>query len=102
MTTCPNCGYRHSEEPYAEELASIRLPNLQHNILLRSRQARGAMVSNEHIVDFLYGDRPDGGPNTAKYCVESSITWIRKKIKPFGWEIRSERFVGYRLVRIEA
>jgi DNA-binding response OmpR family regulator len=99
MTTCPNCGYQHSTSPYAPELACVRLSQLQRSVLLRLMDARGALVSNDQIVDSVYRDRSDGGPDSARNCVQSSITRIRKKIEPLGWEVTWERFSGYRLVR---
>jgi DNA-binding response OmpR family regulator len=62
-------------------------------------EAKGALVSNDQIVDSVYRDHPDGGPESARNCVQSSLTHIRKKIEPLGWEITWERFLGYRLVR---
>lgn len=97
---CPNCGFKHHDTGYAEELLDITLQNTPRRILTRLMLGNGATVSKAVIVEELYGDRPDGGPDTAEKVVESHISKLRKRIKPRGWTIRCSKFDGYRLVRV--
>jgi DNA-binding response OmpR family regulator len=100
MITCPNCGFRHSGQAFAAEIDGVRLPRVQFDIILRLRQGGGALVSNAQIVDFLYGDRPDGGPLGAYNNIYTYISRAKKKIEAVGWTVIAERFRGYRLVRM--
>jgi len=97
---CPNCGYRHHDTGYAEELLDLPLQNAQRRVLTRLMIGNGGTVSKAAIVDDLYGDLVDGGPLAAEKVVESHISKLRKRIKPRGWTVRCTKFDGYRLVRV--
>lgn len=101
MITCPNCGWQHIGKHYAAEIDDIRMPRREADVVLRLRQAAGALVSKGQLIDFIYGDRIDGGPDTADKIVETHISRARNKIEQAGWTIEVERFRGYRLVRVE-
>lgn len=98
---CPNCGFKHAAEPYAEELYDLRLPNLERSALARLISARGGIVSNNQLVDHLWGDSIDGGPDGARHTVMSYMSKIRRKIEPLGWSISGRKFEGYRLTRTQ-
>lgn len=100
MTICPNCGFRHANEDYASELDDVHLPHRQFDVVLRLRQARGALVTHSMLVDFVYGDDENGGPSDALACIWSHLSRARETIKKAGWTIENDRFVGYRLVRV--
>lgn len=100
MITCPNCGYHHTGEDFASEVENVRLPRVEYDVILRLRQAAGAIVTNAQLVDFVYGDRPDGGPEAAEKCIQSHVCKARKRISAVGWTVTAERFRGYRLERI--
>jgi DNA-binding response OmpR family regulator len=97
---CPNCGFKHATEPYGEELLDIRMPNLERRALVRLIKARGAMVTREQMVDALYGDHSDGGPDLAEFTLQSHVSKLKKKLAGSAWAIQSRRFEGYRLVRV--
>lgn len=99
MNICPNCGYRHSGRDYAAELIDVPMPKREREVILRLSQAQGRIVPMHQIVDFLYGDEEDGGPEDARNCAQVHITKVRRKISPLGWVIEAERYRGYRLVR---
>jgi DNA-binding response OmpR family regulator len=101
MITCPNCGFHHSGQTFAGEIDGVRLPRAEFDVIHRLRQAGGAMVSNAQLVDFLYGDRPDGGPLGAYNNIQTHVSKAKKKIEHVGWTVISERFRGYRLARLE-
>lgn len=97
---CPNCGFKHETGPYATELLQIRMPNLERRVLVRLIKARGAMVTREQMVDALYGDRHDGGPDLAEFTLQSHVSKLKKKLAGSAWTIQSRRFEGYRLVKV--
>jgi two-component system OmpR family response regulator len=76
----------HGEEPIelsARELAVIEL--------LLSRQGR--VVSKEQMIDRLFGFGDDVGSN----AIEVYVHRVRKKLEPFGIDIRTVRGMGYLL-----
>ncbi len=76
----------HDEEPIelsARELAVIEL--------LLSRQGR--VVSKEQMIDRLFGFGDDVGTN----AIEVYVHRVRKKLEPFGIDIRTVRGMGYLL-----
>jgi DNA-binding response OmpR family regulator len=97
--TCPNCGFHHTGSTYAPEIDGVKLPRAEYDIILRLRQAAGAIVTNDNLVDFVYGDRLDGGPENAAQCIQTYVSKANRKIRPLGWSVVAERFRGYRLVR---
>jgi two-component system OmpR family response regulator len=76
----------HDDEPIelsARELAVIEL--------LLSRQGR--VVSKEQMIDHLFGFGDDVGTN----AIEVYVHRVRKKLEPFGIDIRTVRGMGYLL-----
>ncbi len=74
----------HGDEPLefsARELAVVEL--------LLSRQGR--VVTKEQMVERLYGWAEDVASN----AIEVSVHRVRKKLEPFGIEIRTVRGMGY-------
>ena len=79
----------HHEEPIelsARELAVIEL--------LLSRQGR--VVSKEQMIDHLFGFGDDVGSN----AIEVYVHRVRKKLEPFGIDIRTVRGMGYLLDKL--
>ena len=79
----------HDEEPIelsARELAVIEL--------LLSRQGR--VVSKEQMIDHLFGFGDDVGTN----AIEVYVHRVRKKLEPFGIDIRTVRGMGYLLDKV--
>jgi two-component system, OmpR family, response regulator len=79
----------HDDQPVdmpARELAMIEL--------LLARQ--GKVVSKEQIIDQLFGFGDDVGSN----AIEVYVHRVRKKLEPFGVDIRTVRGMGYLLDKI--
>jgi two-component system OmpR family response regulator len=76
----------YSDQPIdisARELALVEL--------LLARQGR--VVSKEQIIDQLFGFGEDVGSNAIEVCVHR----VRRKLEPFGIDIRTVRGMGYLL-----
>lgn len=56
------------------------------------------IVNKDLLYEALYGDRRDLDHEISVSVVESHMSKLRKKVKPFGVVISGERFVGYRLL----
>ncbi len=55
--------------------------------LLASRLGR--FVSKDAIVEHIYGDDPDGGPDRADHVVSVLVNKLKNSIEPYGWTIKS-------------
>lgn len=58
--------------------------------------ARGRTVSKQTLLDRLYGT----GSDVDEPVVEVYVSRLRKRVKPFGLEIRMQRGLGYRLLEL--
>ncbi|ANM12076.1 helix-turn-helix domain-containing protein [Rhizobium sp. N324] len=54
------------------------------------------IANKDLLYEALYGDRRDLDDEIDANVVESHMSRLRKKVKPFGVVISGERFVGYR------
>ena len=59
------------------------------------------IVTKEILYQALYGDRLDLGKEPEVNVVESHMSKLRKKLRPFGVVIMSRRFEGYSLLNRE-
>jgi two-component system OmpR family response regulator len=80
----------HDEQPV--ELSVRELTVIE---LLLSRQGR--VVSKEQIIDRLFGWGDEVGSN----AIEVYVHRVRKKLEPFGVEIRTVRGMGYLLDKVD-
>lgn len=98
---CTICGHAIGLAPATDfpDADEMNLPRRERQILNLLLRAKGRSVFSVKLVDELYGDDPDGGPDNAEGCVQSHISKLRRKLRPRGWLIDSRRFDGYRLVR---
>ena len=55
------------------------------------------MVSKEQIIDQLFGFGEDVGSNAIEVCVHR----VRRKLEPFGIDIRTVRGMGYLLDKLD-
>jgi hypothetical protein len=57
------------------------------------------------LIEIVYADDPDGGPEAAQSSISRTVMRVRMKIKRFGWTIplarRGPGSTGYRLQPIE-
>ena len=80
----------HDEQPI--ELSMRELTVIE---LLLSRQGR--VVSKEQIIDRLFGWGDEVGSN----AIEVYVHRVRKKLEPFGVDIRTVRGMGYLLDKVD-
>lgn len=68
----------HHERVAAKWKAPVR-SQLQKKVLTYLRSRMGESLSTNDIIDHVYGDRVDGGPDTAADTVRVAIYRLRKK-----------------------
>lgn len=64
-------------------------------ILRRLAASQGRIVSETALIDVLYGDDPNGGPDDPGDCIRTFIKRLRRRL-PEG-AIENRHGVGYRL-----
>ncbi len=74
------------------------LPRNQSKVFEILFRAMPEFVETEKLIDTLYADDLDGGPEYARNCVATFISKLRPRL-PSGWEIVSGWGRGYRLVQ---
>jgi hypothetical protein len=64
--------------------------------------AKSAGVTTQQIMDHVYADDPNGGPDSVN-VITSTVRHINKRIKPYGLRIKGSGGPGstYSLVRLE-
>ncbi|RUM06788.1 winged helix-turn-helix domain-containing protein [Rhizobium chutanense] len=76
-----------------------RLVNAERRIF--AALTRREIVTKDMLYEALYGDRLDLDKEIEINCVESHVSKLKRKVKPFGVVIISRRFVGYSLLNRE-
>ncbi len=80
---------------FKEQPIDISMRELAVIELLLSRQ--GKVVTKEHLVDHLFG----WGDVVSNNAIEVYIHRVRKKLEPFGIDIRTVRGMGYLLDKLQ-
>lgn len=93
---CPACGQplsRHSLQPsQVRDVAG--LSEFQLRIFDRLNRRFGAWVQTRLVVDYLYADDPDGGPESANKVLNVEAHSMRRKLRPFGLTVRGKSSGG--------
>ena len=86
---CP-CCLRPLEAGQTVEMTHLldaRMP-AQHRTLIEALiKAYPRRVTLDHLVDRLYGDDIDGGPDDPKQVIRAHVVRLRKKLPKYGWTI---------------
>lgn len=89
MSNCPHCGQpiMTGWDEFARELGpTSRL------IFERIIKSGNNGVEGDRLADYVYGDRPDGGPESAMNSIKSLICRsINRKLAPLGKRISAGR-----------
>lgn len=80
----------------------ISLSPSQAAVLFRLTLARGALVSTDELIDWLHGDREDGGPDDAYRTLAVHLTHLRKALKGAGFpgHFRTTYTLGIELIML--
>lgn len=88
LCTCPTCG-QALPMPRATVDALLTLPLGKNERRLIDVLAKAYPKPVEHwrLVHALYGDDPNGGPETADKIISVYMCRLRPKLRPLGWTI---------------
>jgi len=103
---CPTCG-QEIIDPIEMEGLLDRFSRNRRKIIRCLIRAYPRPVTIKALVEFVYGDDPNGGPDTPENVLQSTMTHMRPIMRDMGWEIPKAtngrgNFALYRLRRIDA
>jgi hypothetical protein len=105
---CPTCkqAIQNPDELLIDVAAGVVQWNGRRAVLKRGNQMRilaalhgvypGAMHKSR-IIDAMYGDDPDGGPDRADDCLRTTIAHMRLPLRTIGVRVLTDWAYGYRL-----
>ena len=104
---CPMCGHETDGAHYHSRIADLHHEFSSRGVHLTKSEARLVLalkgrnrpVTRSAILDALYGDRPDGGPDWAESNVQVFVSRIRAKIRQakLPWSLIAIPGIGYEL-----
>lgn len=71
--------------------ASIRCGPVTRRLLEVLASQPGKWVTTTRIIDALYGDDPNGGPDNANLTIRVLVHTARPRLQAMGWDIESIR-----------
>ncbi|GLS29598.1 Transcriptional regulatory protein, C terminal [Mesorhizobium albiziae] len=78
-----------------EELAGLAAEGkVEFSVLRRLARRPGHWVSIRELIDAVYGDRADGGPESAEQIIRNRISMLMPRLLRHGWAIEGGRGLG--------
>jgi len=87
MTTCPCCGATSRDLNPRVLVEYIAVTPTERRIFDYFARHFGAWVQTADIVNSVYADDPNGGPDTAESSVNGLIARLRPKLQSVGLRI---------------
>jgi hypothetical protein len=104
---CPLCGgsLAAGRVP-VEALVELNVSEQQRRILEELVRAFPRSVPKTSLIDALYFDDPDGGPDNPRNVLSQQLSRIRAALHPYGWSLSNAQRDGsnygrVRLVKLE-
>ena len=88
---CPACGGHIGEAAPIETVREAVTAPVKKVIFDMLARRVGRAVLKDSIIDAVYGNRADGGPETASTTIQVQVCQLRRIIEPFGWTISNSR-----------
>lgn len=90
--TCPCCGQpMHAGRAPIEALEAAPLTTAERRLVQALARIYPRSATKAHLIDVLYDDDPNGGPETASLVVAVHLSRLRKKLPSYGWAIPSNK-----------
>ncbi len=84
------------------ELMDIVMPRRERQILQFFIERKiGTVFPKQRVFDHVYGGDPEGGPNCGEAALWSHVSKLNAKLEPLGWRVKSHRFDGYWLEKLD-
>jgi DNA-binding response OmpR family regulator len=90
--TCPTCGQpMNVGRAPIEGLASAPLSKQERLIVEVLTETYPRVVKADFLLERLYADDPEGGPECAVEVLRQLLWRIRKKLPTYGWTVQRSR-----------
>lgn len=100
---CPCCGQAIAAPPPDKVIEFMRMTKQQRAIAEAVLRAHPRRVPIDRIVDRVWGDDPDGGPEAPERIVHTVICKLNHRLQIYGWRIdgmAAGRGSGYGLIPV--
>lgn len=89
MTLCPCCRRPLDDDQQVdvEHLREAPLSKMQKKLLVALIDSHPRAVRTEVLIDRLWGDDPNGGPDNPPNVIRTMVTNMRKRLPDYGWTI---------------
>lgn len=91
---CPHCGALMRDFSELDIRAYTRLERRIIEALIQSGERH---LSKRELVEQIYFDDPNGGPDWAESSISVRMVELRRKLAKNGWTIETRHGVGYQL-----
>lgn len=83
---CPCCGKIMDDVP-PETLLHLSVSPVQRRIIQYYVKKYPHYVNREQLIDWIYADDLDGGPDNPSNAISAHLYYMRPKLQEFGWAI---------------
>ena len=96
MVVCPCCAGKGE----VADIAPVRLSSTERKIIAAAERAGHIGIPTNHLIDLLYRDHPEGGPEWAASGLHVRVYRLNKKLAAIGRRVQGTGSVGsvYRMV----
>jgi len=91
MLICPCCGGPMADAVPVEDLLHMSVPQQQMRIIKALADAYPRAVSKSQLIDAIYWDDPDGGPDNPSNVINQQLCRLRPLVSMHGWTIPMAR-----------
>jgi hypothetical protein len=97
---CPCCGKFLTERAPKESLRFLKLNQTQRRIVETLVSSFGEWIPTRRLIEAVYSDRPDGGPEGAESVISVSVATARPILADVGLTIQGKHGAGRRVAVI--
>lgn len=89
MTECPCCKQAVNKVEPKALIAYLTLSPTERIIAELTAQSFGQTLPSDRVIDAMYADREDGGPDNTERILAIMTFRLRAKLKPYGLTVGS-------------
>jgi hypothetical protein len=97
---CPCCGKFLTERAPKESLRFLKLNQTQRRIVETLVSSFGEWIPTRRLIEAVYSDRPDGGPDGAESVISVAVATARPILADIGLTIQGKHGAGRRVAVI--
>ena len=85
---CPTCGQpMNTPRMPLQALRLVEFGKRKRRLVAALADAYPRAVNGAALIDAVYGDDPNGGPEAAELVLTALVSQLRGKLAPMGWTI---------------